>query len=323
MYGNGSGTDSAEFHREKFAMYLSLSVGALLLVLKLGAYWITSSAAIFSDAAESVIHVVAVAFAVFSLHLSYRPPNSRFHYGYEKIAFFSAGVEGGLISLAAITILVVAARRLWTGEAVENLGSGMALITAASLLTGLLGIYLIRLGRRQHSLVLEANGRHVATDSITSFGVVGGLVLVKLTDWQPLDPLVAFAVATQILFQGARMVRRSLEGLMDRVDPDADAAIRQVLPRLARELDLRFHELRFRNMGRGVHLEMHLLFPFAMPLGKAHRKATELERRLSAALPFPVLLTTHLESLEDHDELHPDETIAASGPGASPGSAMR
>lgn len=323
MYGNSSGTDSAEFHREKFAMYLSLSVGVLLLVLKLGAYWITSSAAIFSDAAESVIHVVAVAFAVFSLHLSYRPPNSRFHYGYEKIAFFSAGVEGGLISLAAITILAVAARRLWTGEVVENLGSGMALITAASLLTGFLGLYLIRLGKRQHSLVLEANGRHVATDSITSFGVVGGLVLVKLTGWQPLDPLVAFAVATQILFQGARMLRRSLEGLMDRVDPDADAAIREVLPRLARELDLRFHELRFRNMGRGVHLEMHLLFPFAMPLGRAHRKATELERRLSAALPFPVLLTTHLESLEDHDELHPDETIAASGAGASPGPVKR
>jgi cation diffusion facilitator family transporter len=317
MYRYGNGTDSAEFHRERFAMHLSLGVGAVLLVLKLGAYWLTSSAAIFSDAAESVIHVVAVSFAVFSLHLSYRPPNSRFHYGYEKIAFFSAGVEGGLISLAAIAIFVLAGRRLLTGEAIENLGPGMALITAASLLTGFLGLHLIRLGKRQHSLVLEANGRHVATDSITSFGVVGGLLLVKLTGWQPLDPLVAFAVATQILYSGAKMIHRSLGGLMDWVDPEADTAIRQKLPPLATELGLRFHELRFRNMGRGVHLEMHLLFPYAMPLGEAHRKATELERRLSAALPFPILMTTHLESLEDHAELHPEESLAMSGPGSS------
>lgn len=308
MYGYKNGTDSAEFQRERFAMYLSLAAGMALLVLKLGAYWITSSAAIFSDAAESVIHVAAVSFAVFSLHLSYRPPNSRFPYGYEKIAFFSAGVEGGLISLAAIMIFVVAARRLMTGAAVENLGAGVALVTAASFLTGFLGYYLIRLGRRQHSLVLEANGRHVATDSVTSFGVVAGLTLVKLTGWQPLDPLVAFAVATQILYSGARMMKRSLAGLMDSVDPEADAEIRRVLPPLAGELGVRFHALRFRSMGRGVHIEMHLLFPFAMPLGDAHRRATELERRLRDTLSFPVLLVTHLESEEDHAELHPEES---------------
>lgn len=310
MNGHAKATDSAEFRRERFAMNLSLSLGAVLLALKLGAYWITSSAAIFSDAAESVIHVVAVAFAVFSLHLSYRPPNRRFPYGYEKIAFFSAGIEGGLISLAAITIFVVAAQRLLTGEAVENLGYGMALVLVASLLTGFMGWYLIRLGKRQHSLVLEANGRHVATDSITSFGVVAGLLLVQLTGWQPLDPLVAFAVAAQILYSGAKMMQRSVGGLMDWVDPESDAIIRLALPPLASELGVRFHELRIRSMGRGVHVELHLLFPFAMPLGEAHRIATQFESRLESALPFPALLATHLESLEDHAEMHPEESMA-------------
>lgn len=308
QYANG--VDTAEFRREQFAMNLSLALGAVLLVLKLTAYWITASSAIFSDAAESVIHVVAVGFAVFSLHLSYRPPDRRFPFGYEKIAFFSAGVEGGLISLAAITIFIVAGQRLLSGEPIENLTVGMALVLAASLLTGLMGWYLIRLGKRQHSLVLEANGRHVATDSITSFGVIAGLVLVKLTGWQPLDPLVAIAVGAQILFSGAKMIRHSLGGLMDWVDPESDAAIRQALTPLAEELGIRFHELRVRSMGRGVHAEVHLLFPYAMAMGEAHRTATELESRLAEAVPFPLLLVTHLESIEDHAELHPEESQA-------------
>lgn len=310
MNSYATSVDTAEFRREQFAMNLSMALGVVLLALKLTAYWITSSSAIFSDAAESVIHVVAVGFAVFSLHLSYRPPDRRFPFGYEKIAFFSAGVEGGLISLAAITIFVVAGHRLVTGAPIENLTAGMSLVLAASLLTGFMGWYLIRLGRRQHSLVLEANGRHVATDSITSFGVIAGLMLVKITGWQPLDPLVAFAVAAQILFSGARMIRQSLGGLMDWVDPESDAAIRSALPPLADELGVRFHELRVRNMGRGVHAEVHLLFPYAMPMGEAHRTATELEQRLAAALPFSLLMVTHLESIEDHAELHPQEPPA-------------
>lgn len=309
MTKNDKGIDSAEFRRERFAMYLSLALGVVLLVLKLTAYWLTASSAIFSDAAESVIHVAAVAFAAFSLHLSYKPPSRRFPYGYEKIAFFSAGVEGGLISLAAITIFIVAGRRLVSGEAIENLGAGMLLVLLASLLTGGMGWYLIRLGRRQHSLVLEANGRHVATDCITSLGVIGGLILVRVTGWQPLDPIVAFAVAAQILYSGAKMMRRSLGGLMDWVDPESEAAIRRELEPIAKDLGLEYHELRIRSMGRSVHVELHLLLPYATPLGVAHSIATELESRLESRLPFPSLLVTHLESAEDHAKLHPAEAV--------------
>lgn len=294
----------AERRRALWAMNASLALGFVLLLLKIAAYWITGSSAIFSDAAESVIHVAAVAFAAFSLRLSYRPPNKRFPFGYEKISFFSAGVEGGLICLAAFTIIWVAGERLLTGAPVENLDKGMMLILAASVLTGGMGWYLIRLGKRQRSLVLEANGRHVATDSITSFGVVLGLVLVKLTGWQVLDPVVAFAVAAQILYSGARLVRASLGGLMDRVDAEMDREIRTVVRTVTREENVEFHGLRFRGMGRSARVVFHLLLPYAMPLGEAHHIATRVEQRIQQGLPYPVHVLTHLEAKEDHEQIH-------------------
>ena len=300
-------TDAQERMRAEWAMNASLGLGILLLLLKGGAYWITQSSAIFSDAAESVIHVAAVAFAVFSLRLSYRPPNKRFPFGYEKISFFSAGVEGGLISLAAVTIFWVAGERLLTQAPVENLEDGMLLILFCSLLTGGMGWYLIRLGKKQRSLVLEANGRHVMTDSITSLGVVAGLVLVRITGIHWLDPLVAFAVAAQILVSGFKMVRAALGGLMDRVDPEFDVEIRSVVRRVAAEEKVEFHGLRFRSMGRGAQLVLHLLLPYAMPLGQAHQIATTVERRIAEALPYPVQIYTHLESKEDHELIHGKE----------------
>ncbi len=296
-----------ERERATFAMNLSLVVGFLLLALKMTAWWLTQSPAIFSDAAESVIHVVAVGFAVYSLRLSYRPADRRFPFGYEKIAFFSAGVEGGLICLAALAILAVAVQRLVSGEPTENLTAGMALVLAASLLTGVLGWYLIQLGKKQHSLVLEANGRHVATDSLTSFGVVAGLLLVRVTGWQILDPLVAMVVAAHILHSGIQMLRSSLGGLMDWVSPDTDHDVRAALDRVAAELGVEYHALRMRNMGRGVNVELHLLLPYQMPLGDAHHIATEVEERLAAALPYPVQFSAHMEAVEDHAMVHPAE----------------
>lgn len=299
--------NEAERRQATFAMNLSFVVGLVLLGLKVTAYWITNSPAIFSDAAESVIHVVAVGFAVYSLRLSYRPPDRRFPFGYEKISFFSAGVEGGLICLAALAIIAVAAERLLTQAPSENLNTGMLLVLTASLMTGGLGWYLIRLGKRQRSLVLEANGRHVATDSLTSFGVVAGLLLVRMTGWQPLDPLVAIAVAVHILHSGITMLRASLGGLMDWVDPQTDEEVRQVLDRVAGEMGIQYHALRMRNMGRGANVELHLLLPYSTPLGDAHHVATTLEERLSAALPYPIHASIHMEAMEDHAEIHPQE----------------
>lgn len=288
----------------RFAMRLSLAVGALMLGAKVTAFWVTGSSAVFSDAAESVVHVVAVGFAAFSLWLSTRPPVPRFQYGYERITFFSAGFEGAMIVLAAGSIAWTATVKWMHGLALEDLGSGIVLIAAAGALNAALGWYLLRVGRRSHSLILEADGKHVLTDSCTSFGVVAGLLLVLFTGWKPFDPLVAYAVAANILWSGGRLMSQSFKGLLDYSDPEVGRRICRRLDDLCQELAIEYHGLRFRTTGYRQIIEVHLLFPHAMPLGEAHRLATQVEERLMFGLEMPAEVTTHLESIEDHANVH-------------------
>jgi len=288
----------------QIAMRLSLAVGVLMLAAKVTAFWVTGSSAVFSDAAESVVHVVAVAFAAFSLWLSTRPAVPHFHYGFERITFFSAGFEGAMIMLAAASIIYSTTEKWRHGLALDHLGSGMALIAIAGVLNAGLGWYLLRIGRRTHSLILEADGKHVLTDCWTSFGVVAGLLLVMLTGWRPFDPLVAYAVAANILWSGGRLVAQSFKGLLDYSDPEIGRRIGRRLDGLCAELEIEYHGVRFRNTGYRQIIEVHLLFPHAMPLGEAHRLATQVEERLMQGLEMPAEVTTHLESLEDHAAVH-------------------
>ncbi len=286
------------------AMTLSLAAAVVLLALKSFAYLWTGSAAILSDAAESVIHLAAVGFASFSLRLSHKPANDRFLYGYERISFFSAGFEGALIIVAAVAIIVAAVRKWLAGVPLENLSGGLGLVAASAAANALLGWHLVRTGRRVHSLIVEANGRHVLTDSWTSFGVVAGLGLVLITGFRPLDPLCALAVALNILRSGGRLVLRSVGGLMDYADPATGRLLREKLDALCQELGLRYHGVRFRHTGRRLRVEIHLLFPYEVPLGDAHRLATALEERLPSALGMPAEVVTHLEAVEDHEQVH-------------------
>jgi cation diffusion facilitator family transporter len=290
--------------RVRFAMGLSLATGLVMLAGKWVAYWLTGSAAIFSDAAESVVHVAAVGFAAYSLWLSGRPANAQFPYGYEKISYVSAGFEGALIILAAAVIIYQAIHRWLEGLILEQLGLGTAIIAAASLCNAALGFYLISRGRKFHSLILEANGQHVLTDSWTSFGVVGGLLLVILTGWNPFDPLLAIAVAINIVWTGRGLIRRSFGGLMDEADPALGLKIRQLLDQLTRQAGIGYHGVRYRGTGVSLWIELHLLFPGATPLEEAHAIATRLEDKLKQAFPVPVEVITHLESAEDHSRVH-------------------
>jgi len=287
-------------------MRLSLFFGVAMLLGKGAAYFLTGSAAILSDAAESVIHVIAVAFAAFALSLSTRPANKRFLYGYERITFFSAGFEGAMIILAAIAIIYAAIEKWLAGLQLQNLGMGTLFVLAASLVNAGLGWYLIRTGRRNHSLILEANGKHVLTDSWTSFGVVGGLALVLITGWKPFDPLCAIAVALNILWSGGHLVWRSASGLLDYSDPQVGRELREKLDSLCAELGLEYHGVRFRTTGHRLMVELHLLFPAGCSVGEAHTRATQLEERLPEVLGIPAEVITHLEAAEDHSQVHRD-----------------
>jgi len=275
-----------------------------MLTGKMTAYLLTGSSAIFSDAAESVVHVVVVIFAVFSLWLSSRPAIPQFRYGFERITFFSAGFEGAMIVLAAGSILYTTTEKWRHGLALENLGGGVLLIVAAGVLNAILGLYLLRMGKRNHSLILEADGKHVLTDSWTSFGVVAGLGLVMTTGWKPFDPLIAYCVAANILWTGGRLLGRAMKGLLDYSDPRVGHLIRARLDALCGEIGVEYHGVRFRATGYRQIIEVHLLFPDSMKLGDAHRLATVVEERLAQDLEMPAEVITHLESLEDHSQVH-------------------
>jgi cation diffusion facilitator family transporter len=296
-------TDRA-LHTNWFAMRLSLVFGLLMLAGKVAAYVVTGSAAILSDAVESVVHVVAVVFAAVSLRLSARPADLKFPWGYERIAFFSAGFEGAMIILAALSIIAAAVQKIIVGVELERLGTGMLLVALAALINAALGVYLVRTGRRTRSLILEANGKHVLTDSWTSAGVIGGLLLVVWTGWTILDPLVAIVVALNILWSGGRLVGRSIGGLMDYVEPQTRELLCEAVEILSSEFDVGYHGLRMRHTGNRLIIDVHLLFPIDIPLSEAHRIATGFEKRLAEQFDEPVEVITHLEALEDHGEVH-------------------
>jgi cation diffusion facilitator family transporter len=295
---------SAAASQQKTAIGISMAVGFLMLAGKGYAYFITGSAAILSDAAESVVHVVAVSFAAFSLWLSLRPADESHPYGHEKISFFSAGTEGAMIVIAAIYIIYEAAHKWLHGLYLENLGEGTMFTAAAMVINAALGGYLVWQGKKHKSLILIANGKHVLTDSWTSLGVIVGLILVMLTGWLPFDPILAILVALNILWSGGKLIRQSIGGLMDEQDPKMEEILKRALDEETVKRGVEYHGLRSRNTGGSIWIDVHFLFPKAMTIEAAHWRATEIEGAIKARMPVPVRFTTHLEPIEQHDETH-------------------
>ncbi|MCO5044860.1 MAG: cation transporter [Verrucomicrobia bacterium] len=287
-----------------WVMWLSLAVGVLMLAMKCYAFFITGSAAIFSDAAESVVHNVAVGFALFSLWYSAQPADRNHPYGHDKIDFFSAGFEGALIVLAGLYIIYESVLKWLGGLALEHLSAGLWLTVAAFAINGALGGFLVWRGRKVGSLIVEANGRHVLTDSWTSLGVLAGLLLAWWTGWEPFDPICAILVALNILWSGIRLMRRAFRGLMDEADPEVDRVAREILDAEAARYAVKYHELKHRRAGRHIWMEVHLLFPDETPLWLAHAQATEIEDAIEARLGPGANVNTHLEPYHDHARVH-------------------
>lgn len=286
------------------ASWLSFWIGVLMLAIKSAAWYLTQSSAILSDAAESVVHVAAVAFVVYSLRLSQKPPDEDHPYGHAKISFFSAGFEGGLISIAGMFIFYQAIHQWTSGLEPQRIGMGSLLTGLALVINGGLGWHLVRLGKRGGSLILEANGNHVLTDAWTSIGVLVGLGLTWATGWMGFDPICAMLVAVNILWSGVRLMWKSASGLMDRADPAVQVAIIARLDAATAKHGVTWHQMRHRHLGDGHWVDFHLVFEDETTVRDAHEIATDFEREVREEMGPATIVTTHLEPIEDHARIH-------------------
>jgi cation diffusion facilitator family transporter len=259
------------------AILTSVVVGIVLLIVKFFAAVLTGSAAILSDALESIINVVASGFAFYSVMVSARPPDRSHPYGHGKIEPFSAGFEGALIILAAVVILWEAVPGFFAPPALEQLNLGILLILGAALVNAALGAFLLRIGKRTGSLAITADGKHILTDVYTSVGVVIGLGLVWLTGWAVLDSLTACVVAINILISGAGLVRESVGHLMDEADEPTLQRIVDTLQQARRPEWIDLHHLRSWRSGDRHHIDFHLTLPRYWDLEQCHKAQSVVE----------------------------------------------
>ncbi|MGD9330205.1 MAG: cation diffusion facilitator family transporter [Desulfobacterales bacterium] len=288
-------TDQPQQRIRITAGLMSLLVGAGLMAVKFYVYHLTGSAAVLSDALESIINVVASSFAIASIIMAAIPPDDSHPYGHGKIEFFSAGFEGALVILAALGIFRIGLRDLLAPHPILELDTGLLLMVAASVVNLILGLGLVRIGRKTRSITLEADGRHVLTDVYTSAGVVVGLVLVRLTDWYWVDGLVACLVGSHILFTGSRLIWTSYQGLMDAADPGVLNQISEVIQAHRRPVWIDIHKLRAWNAGARIHVDLHLILPREMKLEDAHREADDLEAAILAEVPGAESVLVHMD----------------------------
>jgi len=280
-------------------MILGLLVSIALVGAKFVAYALTASSAILSDALESIINVVAGSFALFSLTLSAKPPDRTHPYGHGKIEYFSAGFEGALILLAAVGIFFTGLHQALHPRELPTLDLGLLLVFGASLVNLALGMFIRRMGKRNGSLVLIADGRHILTDAYTSAGVLGGLLVVYFTGWFRIDGMIACVVGVHILYSGSRLVRDAFAGLMNRSEPALLDEICSILEAHRRDIWIDVHRLRAWRAGTRVHLDFHLILPRELPLCDAHKQVKDLESIFAAYFRGEVDVLIHLDPCEN------------------------
>ncbi len=278
--------------------WLSIAAAVVTIAMKTAAFLITGSVGLLSDALESLVNLVAAIVALAMLMLASRPPDEQYAYGYTKAEYFASGVEGALIFLAALSICWTAVNRLLHPRELEKLGAGLLISIVASLVNFAVARVLVSAGRRYHSITLEADAKHLMTDVWTSAGVVVGVGLVALTGWRVLDPLVAIAVAVNIVWAGIQIVRRSAGGLLDSaIPPQERRLVHEVLDRYVAD-GFEFHAVRTRQAGPRYFVEMHVLVPGAGTVQRGHDLAEEIEGKIRDVLPRAHVLT-HIEPRED------------------------
>jgi cation diffusion facilitator family transporter len=282
----------------RYPIYLSIAAAVVTLALKSAAYLLTNSVGLLSDAAESLVNLVAALFAYFALRYAAKPADREHPYGHEKVEFFSSGLEGGLILVAALVIAAYAVRRLVRPEALEPLGTGMLVSLLAAGINGAVGMVLLRAGRKHESIVLEADGWHLLTDVWTSGAVLLGLGLVLLTHHAWLDPVLALLVSANILWTAWGLISRSFQGLIDHALPDSELAALRACVEANLGPGAAYHALRTRRAGAVRFVEFHLLVPGATTVRRAHELAHRIGDAVKGVLQGAEV-TIHIEPIEE------------------------
>ena len=280
--------------------YATLSIGAALLtiILKFGAYLLTGSVGLLSDAAESVVNLIAAFVAFWALTFAARPPDAEHAFGHSKAEYFSSGVEGALILVAAVCIAVEAWGRLLHPQPLQQVGLGLGLSLFATAINGGLALVMLKAGERLRSVTLRADAHHLLTDVWTTVGVVVGLFLVKLTGWLVLDPIIALIVAVNIVWAGVRLLRETGSGLLDASLPAAEQKIITDTFLAYQDEGIQFHALRTRVAGTRRFVSFHVLVPGHWTVQQGHDLCEAIELAIIKALPDTHVMS-HLEPLED------------------------
>jgi cation diffusion facilitator family transporter len=278
--------------------WLSIGAAVVTIALKGIAYLLTGSVGLLSDALESIVNLVGAMMALAMLTVAARPADEDHAYGHSKAEYFSSGVEGTLILIAAISIVITAIPRLITPKPLEQVGVGLGVSVAASLVNLIVALILAQAGKRYNSITLEADAKHLMTDVWTSVGVLAGVGLVALTGWERLDPIVAFIVAANIVWSGVHIVRMSALGLMDTALPiEQQAILKNILEKYTQN-GVEYHALRTRESGSRQFVSFHVLVPGKWTVQRGHRLLESIEADIRREMPSTTIFT-HLESLND------------------------
>lgn len=279
--------------------WLSVFAAILTIFLKLSVYFYTNSVSFLSDALESFINLAAAILAVWMIKISEKPPDDDHEFGHDKAQYFSSGIEGTLIFLAAFGITFAAVQRLLFPKPLTNIGFGLIISLAATLVNLFVGQILIRVGKENDSIVLEADGHHLMTDVWTSVGIIIAVGIVGLTDWLILDPAIALLVAAGIGWTGYKLIRRSVLGLMDTViDSESTEKVIEILQKYVEKLGIDYHALRTRKSGARKFIYFHLLVPDEWSVKKGHDLVDEIEEKIMQTIENSAVFI-HLEPLED------------------------
>lgn len=279
--------------------WLSIAAAAATIALKTVAYFLTGSVGLLSDAIESLVNLAGAIMALIMLTIAARPADESHVYGHSKAEYFASLAEGILILAAALWIIATAVNRLLHPQEMQALGIGLVVSAAASLINFMVARILMDQGKKRDSISLEADAHHLMTDVWTSAGVIGGVAIAGLTGWTVLDPLLAIAVALNILWTGFQLIRRSVQGLMDAALPENERKLIEDVMKKYRAKSVHFHALRTRQAAARRFISVHILVPGEWTVHDAHHIAEDFEADIRSSLGGVVTVFTHLEPIED------------------------